>query len=235
WRPLPDLRTSTEAWLTAGAPHHTVLTAALGTQELDDLAEMAGVELLTIGADTTLRQFTKEIRWNQAYYRLAGGLCRARPAGWGRRGWGRGRGGAHERGGTLRRRRRLRHAVRAGGARPRRRRSRGRRRRPRVRPRGHRRDPPGGRPPRPRLGPPGARRLAGRAPGRRPQGAGRRGRPAVPGHRHRHGLHRVHGAADDGRRDAAVGPVPGPAARLAEAVEAPRRPAAGGQDQRPGR
>jgi L-arabinose isomerase len=74
WRPLPDLRTSTEAWLTAGAPHHTVLSAALGTEELDDLAEMTGVELLTIDAGTTLRQFTKEIRWNQAYHRLAHGL-----------------------------------------------------------------------------------------------------------------------------------------------------------------
>jgi L-arabinose isomerase len=74
WRPRPDLRTSTEAWLTAGAPHHTVLTAALGAEELNDLADMAGVELLTIDGGTTLRQFTKEIRWNQAYYRLAGGL-----------------------------------------------------------------------------------------------------------------------------------------------------------------
>ncbi|QKW38077.1 L-arabinose isomerase [Actinomadura sp. NAK00032] len=74
WRPQPDLRTSTEAWLTAGAPHHTVLSAALGTEVLDDLAEMAGVELLTIDAGTTMRQFTKEIRWNQAYHRLALGL-----------------------------------------------------------------------------------------------------------------------------------------------------------------
>ncbi|TDD88507.1 L-arabinose isomerase [Actinomadura darangshiensis] len=74
WRPQPDLRTSTEAWLTAGAPHHTVLSAALGTEELDDLAEMTGVELLTIDACTTLREFKKEIRWNQAYHRLAHGL-----------------------------------------------------------------------------------------------------------------------------------------------------------------
>jgi L-arabinose isomerase len=74
WRPLPDLATSAEAWLTAGAPHHTVLTAALGAQELGDFAEMAGVELLTIDAATDLRQFTKEIRWNQAYHRLAQGF-----------------------------------------------------------------------------------------------------------------------------------------------------------------
>ncbi|NUT17975.1 MAG: L-arabinose isomerase [Hamadaea sp.] len=70
WRPRPDLRTSAEAWLTAGAPHHTVFSAAVGVDLLTDLAEMTGVELLVIDADTTMRQFTKELRWNQAYYRL---------------------------------------------------------------------------------------------------------------------------------------------------------------------
>jgi L-arabinose isomerase len=74
WKPAPDLRTSTEAWLTAGGPHHTVLSSAVGSEELSDLAEMLGTELLLIDSDTTIRQFTKEIRWNQAYYRLAGGL-----------------------------------------------------------------------------------------------------------------------------------------------------------------
>ncbi|WP_458363531.1 L-arabinose isomerase family protein, partial [Actinacidiphila rubida] len=74
WRPAPDLRTSTEAWLTAGGPHHTVLSSAVGAEELGDLADMLGTELLLIDQDTTVRQFTKEIRWNQAYYRLAGGL-----------------------------------------------------------------------------------------------------------------------------------------------------------------
>ncbi len=71
WQPRPNLRTSTEAWLTAGAPHHTVLTAALGTEELDDLAEMLATELVVIDADTSMRAFTRELRWNQAYHRLA--------------------------------------------------------------------------------------------------------------------------------------------------------------------
>ncbi|GAA3229382.1 L-arabinose isomerase [Actinocorallia longicatena] len=74
WKPLPDLATSAEAWLTAGAPHHTVLTAALGAEELDDLASMVGVELLIINAGTELRRFTQELRWNQAYHRLAQGF-----------------------------------------------------------------------------------------------------------------------------------------------------------------
>ncbi|GGL16027.1 L-arabinose isomerase [Sphaerisporangium melleum] len=74
WKPRPDLRTSAESWLTAGAPHHTVLSAAVGAEELTDLADMLGVELVVIDAATTSRQFTKELRWNQAYYRLAQGL-----------------------------------------------------------------------------------------------------------------------------------------------------------------
>jgi len=74
WRPAPDLRTSTEAWLTAGGPHHTVLSSAVGSEELADLADMLGTELLLIDAGTTTREFAKEIRWNQAYHRLAGGL-----------------------------------------------------------------------------------------------------------------------------------------------------------------
>ena len=74
WKPRPDLSTSAESWLTAGGPHHTVLSFAIGTEELQDLADMTGTELLVIDADTTVRQFTKEVRWNQAYHRLARGF-----------------------------------------------------------------------------------------------------------------------------------------------------------------
>ncbi|YCK35730.1 L-arabinose isomerase [Actinomadura sp. ATCC 39365] len=74
WSPRPNLRTSTESWLTAGAPHHTVLSTAVGREELTDLADMLGVELLVIDKDTTTAQFAKELRWNQAYYRLAQGF-----------------------------------------------------------------------------------------------------------------------------------------------------------------
>jgi L-arabinose isomerase len=74
WRPRPDWRTSVEAWLTAGGPHHTVMSTALGTETLSDLATMLGVELLVIGSGTTMRQFLGEIRANQAYYRLAQGF-----------------------------------------------------------------------------------------------------------------------------------------------------------------
>jgi L-arabinose isomerase len=74
WRPHPSLATSAEGWLTAGGPHHTALTSALTMEHIADLADMTAVELLTIDTDTTVAQLRKEIRWNQAYYKLARGL-----------------------------------------------------------------------------------------------------------------------------------------------------------------
>jgi L-arabinose isomerase len=74
WRPRPGLHTSAEAWLTAGGPHHTVYSAAIDREVLGDLADMLGVELLLIDAGTEVGRFRQELRWNQAYHRLAQGL-----------------------------------------------------------------------------------------------------------------------------------------------------------------
>jgi len=74
WKPEPDLATSAEAWLTAGAGHHTVLSTQVGVDVFADFADIARTELLVIDRDTTARAFAREIRWNQAYYRLEQGL-----------------------------------------------------------------------------------------------------------------------------------------------------------------
>ncbi len=74
WRPRPDLATAAESWLLAGGPHHSVFTAALGVEPFVDLAEIAGVELVVIDKRTRVSDFKKELRWNQAYYHLAGGF-----------------------------------------------------------------------------------------------------------------------------------------------------------------
>ncbi|HWI00456.1 MAG TPA: L-arabinose isomerase, partial [Propionibacteriaceae bacterium] len=70
WEPHPNLATSAECWLAAGGPHHTVLSCSVGTEELSDFADMMGTELVIIDADTTPRQFGKELRWNAAYHQL---------------------------------------------------------------------------------------------------------------------------------------------------------------------
>ena len=74
WRPAPDFATAAEAWLAAGGAHHTVYSPALELDVLSDFAEIAGVELLVIDERTRMREFANELRWNQAYHRLAGGL-----------------------------------------------------------------------------------------------------------------------------------------------------------------
>jgi L-arabinose isomerase len=74
WKPAPDFRTSATAWLTAGAAHHTVMSTQLGVEVFRDFAAMSGVELLVIDADTTIEGFSREVRWNAAYWRLAQGI-----------------------------------------------------------------------------------------------------------------------------------------------------------------
>jgi L-arabinose isomerase len=74
WQPRPGLATAAEAWLMAGGSHHTVLSRAIGLEPLADFAEIAGLEFLAIGARTTIPEFSRELRWNSAYYRLARGL-----------------------------------------------------------------------------------------------------------------------------------------------------------------
>jgi L-arabinose isomerase len=74
WRPRPDFHTAVESWLIAGGPHHTVLSSGIGSEELTDFAEMARTELVLIDGTTTRRRLSDELRWNQAYYRLAQGF-----------------------------------------------------------------------------------------------------------------------------------------------------------------
>lgn len=74
WEPRPSLATSAESWLMAGAPHHTVLSTAVGVDVLADFAEMTATEIAVIDANTTPRSFQRELRWNAAYHRLAGGI-----------------------------------------------------------------------------------------------------------------------------------------------------------------
>jgi L-arabinose isomerase len=76
WEPEPDLATSAESWLTAGGPHHTVLTQGVSLETLRDFAAMLHTELVVIDGRTERADFADRLRWNQAYYRLAEGLPR---------------------------------------------------------------------------------------------------------------------------------------------------------------
>ncbi len=74
WEALPDAKTAATAWIQAGGSHHTSFSLDLTSEHLDDFAGMAGVEFLLINEDTRLREFQKEIRWNDLFYHLAKGI-----------------------------------------------------------------------------------------------------------------------------------------------------------------
>ena len=75
WVPKPDLQTSAAAWIYAGGAHHTGFSQAVTTEMIEDFAAIAGLELVVIDAETRLRQFRQELRWNEVYYGAQRGFC----------------------------------------------------------------------------------------------------------------------------------------------------------------
>ncbi|MBF4613329.1 L-arabinose isomerase [Curtobacterium sp. VKM Ac-1376] len=74
WEPRPSFPVAAEAWLTAGAAHHTVMTTAVGLQVVEDFATMVGTEFLVIDEHTTARGFRDELRLQQTWHRLDRGF-----------------------------------------------------------------------------------------------------------------------------------------------------------------
>ena len=72
WVPRPGLKTAAAAWLYAGGAHHSSFSQAVTVEQLEDFSNMAGIEFLLIDEKTDLREFIKEIRWNESYYFMKG-------------------------------------------------------------------------------------------------------------------------------------------------------------------
>ena len=68
WVPRPSLKTAAAAWILAGGAHHTVFSQQVDRSHLAIFCEMAGLEMVSIDADTSLSAFKQELRWNQAVY-----------------------------------------------------------------------------------------------------------------------------------------------------------------------
>jgi L-arabinose isomerase len=62
WVPRPNLKTAAAAWIYAGGAHHTGFSHALTMEHMEDFAEIAGIELIVIDAETQLREFRRELR-----------------------------------------------------------------------------------------------------------------------------------------------------------------------------
>jgi L-arabinose isomerase len=53
----------------AGGAHHTCYSENISAEQLEDFAEIAGIESLVIDEDTKMRDFKNTLRWNEIYYR----------------------------------------------------------------------------------------------------------------------------------------------------------------------
>ncbi len=73
WVPKPNLQVAAAAWIYAGGAHHTGFSQSLTSEHMEDFAHMAGVEFLCIDADTRLRAFRNELRWNEAAFLMKSG------------------------------------------------------------------------------------------------------------------------------------------------------------------
>jgi L-arabinose isomerase len=76
WECRPDFKTACAAWIYAGGAHHTGFSYSVTAEQMEDFAEIAGIEALVIGAKTDLREFRQELRNGEIYYHLAHGLSR---------------------------------------------------------------------------------------------------------------------------------------------------------------
>jgi L-arabinose isomerase len=76
WECRPDFKTACAAWIYAGGAHHTGFSYAVTTEHLEDFAEIAGIELAIIDAETKLRAFRQQLKNDEIYYHLAPGLGR---------------------------------------------------------------------------------------------------------------------------------------------------------------
>jgi L-arabinose isomerase len=70
WKPFPDFKSASTAWILAGGAHHTCYSQNLSVDCLEDFATMAGIEFVLIGKNTDIYQFKNELRWNEVYFEM---------------------------------------------------------------------------------------------------------------------------------------------------------------------
>jgi L-arabinose isomerase len=74
WKPKPDFEAACACWIYAGGAHHTGFSQAVTTEMIEDFAAIAGIELVVIDAETRVRQFRRELEWNEVAYGLKHGF-----------------------------------------------------------------------------------------------------------------------------------------------------------------
>ena len=61
WKPMPDLLTGVECWITAGGAHHTVLSYDVNAEQMKDFANMMQIEFVHITKNTTIEALEEKL------------------------------------------------------------------------------------------------------------------------------------------------------------------------------
>lgn len=69
WTPRPNLKVGTEAWIYAGGAHHTAVSYDLTADQMIDWADAMGIESVVIDANTNLRDFKRDLKLGEVYYK----------------------------------------------------------------------------------------------------------------------------------------------------------------------
>lgn len=70
WKLRPNWRDGVESWILAGGAHHTAFSYAVSAEQMEDFAEMAGVECVVIGDGTTPSAIRHILRLNEMAWRF---------------------------------------------------------------------------------------------------------------------------------------------------------------------
>lgn len=70
WVPKPDIYTGAEAWILAGGAHHTAFTYDLSAQQMEDFADMMGIESVRIDEHTNIHDFKKDLMLGEVFYSM---------------------------------------------------------------------------------------------------------------------------------------------------------------------
>lgn len=70
WKAQPSLAVAAEAWILAGAAHHSVFSQNVTPAQLRTLAEIFGIEYLQIDTQTRIGDFKNELNWNELFYKM---------------------------------------------------------------------------------------------------------------------------------------------------------------------
>ncbi|TRX28879.1 L-arabinose isomerase [Flavobacterium franklandianum] len=70
WDCKPNLEIAATAWILAGGAHHSAYSQAITTEYMEDFADMAGIELVVIDNQTTIRNFKDTLNANEAYFHI---------------------------------------------------------------------------------------------------------------------------------------------------------------------